>query len=579
MANENQKKLIIKLPQNLSIDEKGYLYLKSSPEKESECLCNYLPALADYWTEQDEDGHKVDHVIFYLKIDNVRCDEKYSITLNSIRMLNFSGNGKCINIASNKKIMRQFDIIIRYSISEFSPKTILSYKRMGWTAYKNEPAYLAGNKLILKAGFIQNSNYCVSEELNSFTLDINESLSEKSAYQSTFKLMNIHSLAAPILIANTFLALVRSQLIKKQIVPEYSIYLEGTSGCGKSTLACLLGSIYNRQTELKFGLSDLLSTYPSLLKRINQYRDNVFIIDDLHRDETRASMNQIIEKLSKVLRLVGNNKGAEKIVGKDCSVLQPLAMIVCTCEFPMAVESTLSRCIWVKMAKPINFELASQAKMHPSDLSTCIYYYLRWFISNKESIEENLLSAFNELKERLSKFTSETRLANNYAVLSIGMHLFLKYGESLGFPRYYEFMEDFMKKLIYIIKKHDIEIQKLRQAAVQSDIDLVADISGLYNTKTLILVKEGHFFPATDDGIIKANELCLYPCKLVDKLKQMHPYCKITVKQIGRQLRDANLLFTDATKRSVKKIFGTYMFHIDRDGLRTYQQSEDILFY
>jgi|GEM_PF-6005319 len=572
MENLNIMKPAIILPPNLYVDEStGYLYQKAAAGKESLCLCNYVPVVLDYWTETDEVGSKIDWVTFYLSIEKSVSDMEFTARCNAIKMLDFSSNAKCMDFASKKLVMRQIDLIIRFACSKLKGRIIPSYNKMGWSLFDNQCVYLAGKTMVSQEGIISPEKYSVSDDLNNISFKINESLSEKEALKSVFEMMKIHKVAAPVLIANTFLSLSRSLLAKIEIIPNFSVFLEAESGYGKSELARLLCSIYGRGAVKKLGKSDLLSSLPSMLTHINTYRGSVFLIDDMHEDVTKALSNSLSEKLSQIIRLVGNDSSAEKLCGSHCSSLLPLASIVVTSEIPLTVKSALTRCVLIRINEKIDFALLEKAKQNPLAFSTCVYYYLRWYAGKHAEIEQALPELFKKYRQFFSeKCTSDKRLANNYAGTMVGIHLFLKYAESLGNNQYEKNMDEFVKILQGLLATQDTEVEKLRKKEGAS-IDLVKDIAELYRSEKFKLVGKGQFYPAIDDGFIDGNEVCLYPTRLKDILNAKYPNYNITPHKIGKQLRAAGLVDIDETLRSEKKTGHIYMYHIYRDMLMAYQ--------
>jgi hypothetical protein len=572
MDNLNIMKPITILPPDFYIDEStGYLYQKAAAGKEPIRLCNYVPAVLDYWTETDGSGTKMDWVIFCLNINKVVSDIKFTVRCNAIKMLDFSSNAKCMDFASKKLVMRQIDLIIRFTCNKLNGRLMHSYNKMGWSLFDNQCVYLAGKTMVSQEGLIAPEKYSVSDDLKNISLKIDESLSEIQALKSGIELMRIHQVAAPVLIANTFLSLSRSLLAEIEIVPDFSVFLEGESGFGKSELTHLLCNIYGRGAVKKLGKSDLLSSLQSMLIQINQYRDSVFIIDDMHEEATRSLSNSLSERLYQIIRLVGNDSGAEKMCGNHCSSLLPLASVVVTSEIPLTVKSALTRCIWVKMKKKIDFDLLEKAKQNPLAFSTCVYYYLRWYAGNRAEIEQALPELFQSRRRFFSeKCTSEKKLANDYAVLLVGMHLFLKYAESLGYDQYEKSMSEFVKTLLRLLETQDTEVEKLRKKENPS-VDLAKDIVELYRLGKFNLVERGQSHPAIDDGFINGDMVCLYSPRLRDILNTMHPNCNITPHKIGKQLRAAGLVDIDETLRSQKKVGHIYMYHIYHDMLMEYQ--------
>lgn len=558
-TEQNAEKICFPISGNLKIGEKnGCLYEGNDP------ICNYVPVVTKCWTEESEDGSVADYVSFRLKVDGMLTSEEYSSSFSKLRFLDFSKNAKCKEFVSHKRTMKVFDLAVRSSINGIPVRKVTAYHRLGCTTYHGEPAYLAGNRLLTKTGFVDSDDFRIEGDLQSLSLDVDLALTERNVFDRLIEQMRLQFLAAPVLLAFTFLSLIRSRLVACGIVPGFSLYVTGKSGAGKTMLAHLLTRIYNCQSSRNPCSTDLSSSEASILHEMNFYRDCVFIVDDLHEEEVQASGKHLQDKLGRILRLSGNNRAAEKMAGDHLSSMPPEAMVLSTGEFTLSVESTMARSIHVPMDSGIDFKLADKAEQQPCVLPTCVYCFLRWYLGNAVEIEKDLPEFYHRFRGELYNTSSNPHLADNYAILLLGMYILMKYGESIGQPNCLENMDRFVQKIKNLMKNQNEEIQKLH--AKMDEIDLVKDIAELYQAGEFQLSTSGRFRPGLDDGVIKNDVICLVPACLLEMLKSRHPGWAITTKQVGRQLREAGLLHMDVSGRTTEKKTeqGLYMYHIDR---------------
>jgi hypothetical protein len=119
----------------------------------------------------------------------------------------------------------------------------------------------------------------------------------------------------------------------------------------KTTTAKYFFDIYNQQNGTAFALEDLTSSEAALQSRILEFRDCVFILDDLSDGATNARTMRKKNTVDDFIRTAANcnsrlTKSGNSILGSvyDCS-------LAITAEYLLEIESSINRTILIDMEK------------------------------------------------------------------------------------------------------------------------------------------------------------------------------------------------------------------------------------
>ncbi|MCI1958011.1 MAG: hypothetical protein LKJ25_00100 [Clostridia bacterium] len=137
------------------------------------------------------------------------------------------------------------------------------FDTVGWTTYKNQPAYVAGNKVITANGLLNSSEFYVSEELQSLYFEFNSKLKQENGCYYFINLLRLNGNSL-VLGMTLITSLLYSFFEEAGHPPCFTTYCVEKSQTKKTTLARLICSIYNKNEESGAAIMDLLSTATAL---------------------------------------------------------------------------------------------------------------------------------------------------------------------------------------------------------------------------------------------------------------------------------------------------------------------------
>ena len=156
-------------------------------------------------------------------------------------------------------------------------------------------------------------------------------------------------------------------------------------------------------------------------------------------------------------------------------------------------------------------------------LSTFYYYFIRWYISNFDSICELLkewATVYRSIKTGIHDRLQETQFC-----LEAAYKLYLTYRREKGFISKTESLDDydsFYNQLRALIVEQNDRVNQVTRA--NPDINYLTIISTIYRTKRFKLVESVKDFEAKEhDGIIHKEHLYLRRDKLIKRIRAVEP--------------------------------------------------------
>ena len=165
----------------------------------------------------------------------------------------------------------------------------------------------------------------------------------KDACDHTLKMLDVapHSLTIPLL-AVELLSLVHSRMMAGGTYFKGVCCIVAPTQSFKTTLATLFFDLDNGlEADLNFE-----ATSAAIVRTIGTVRDATVVLDDYKPGSTRAESNDMLQKLSRVIRMCSDDSGGIKKSGAQNSTVSNVAhcMVVVTAEqMQLEVQSTLAR--------------------------------------------------------------------------------------------------------------------------------------------------------------------------------------------------------------------------------------------
>ena len=570
VAIEELRKL---LPDRFQLDDSGYLLYQVSSRKTFERISNYLPVVKQWKRVCVPNQQPVIQVTFSLCIQNTMTDEEWCELLSEIDKVNFTTacNPRCYNEFPGSKTNMLIAQVVLHQLQFFTPIEVPYFEQLGWKPLLNENVYCAGNMLITGDG-IYSGEFKIDPELERYSLDISDEITENEAINYLFDLMPLYPKVTDVLVANLIVGLTRTLFMDAQVPPKYAIYLVSLPHKGKTTYCTLINSIYNRSRDKEFNLANLSTiTLVSMLQEISRFKDCPYIIDDLYVENNISAMKKREAAVSTAIRTVANNAENRKQSGKETVGFVPNATIVVTAEYLLEhAYSTLSRCVILHLERQLETEKISPFQRQPLALSTAAYYFIRWVAAHYESNVELIRSEHEQFRERMDSATPGfERLHESCFALEMGVRLLCNYAVDAnaltreGAENTMASMREIFSQIIEK-QKEDMEISN----SIEESSDLTYVIGCLLKQKKFRLASsKDEYDSKIHDGIQTEFLICLASKKLVQTLRNYLYDSTINQERISHHLKGHGLLVMDQSEDSTKKTKRVRMFHIRKNEL------------
>ncbi len=535
-------------------------------------LCNYVPVVTDVFRNGDDlsPGHIV--VQFVLQIDHKEEAGPFEATLLELRKLDFLQlDYRCRNF-SNCGLQECLSQWIQIQVSRFHLAERRYLSRTGWMTLNGIHCYLAGDQLLGANGFLPISDCLLLSDFKKIHLDIDKSLSARTLKHvlATFRRAGGDSGACAVLY---FLYVMLRPLYREAGWDHtFVCYLYGPSQSRKTTFAQLLTCIYNRsdQNPQPSDIS-LLSTSAAIMEEIGRFPGICRLVDDLYVGASRGEARKREEKVSDIIRLLGNRTARQRLSGRTPREIYIDTGVVCTAEYLPQGYSTLVRCLLLPIDEPIDSECLSTIQRTPLAWPTLCYYFLVWCAGRYDEIVgqiSKLRQVFEE--KRGADQLPEERLKEIKFSLGITLKIFMCFlKETLPEIRtgYYQRIQ----KNWWVNIQNCVSNQSnlLVRAKSAGDKDrLSTALAELYTNEEINITKKpGKKFRDGEAAVIHKQCLCLRPSYLEQLMQRYFSDPNITARQVTEELRANGLLSMDATRRSTKKLSGIRAVHIYLDHL------------
>lgn len=186
------------------------------------------------------------------------------------------------------------------------------------------------------------------------------------------------------------------------------LWIDGSVSSGKTSLAITMGDFFNRSNDWRKQMSHLHSTKAKtkvIAKELVKYRNAVFILDDIKKEETVRNRENAKNITDLLVRSIYMGKiGEEGIEEKSID-----ATAIITGEFYNEKESTTSRVLYLNidnfLEKDKNKKQLDVIQQDKYYFAKFMVYFLQWLMKKSESNErqEYLKIKFGELQEELSE--------------------------------------------------------------------------------------------------------------------------------------------------------------------------------
>jgi len=421
--------------------------------------------------------------------------------------------------------------------------------------------YCAGSEFILAPGAENTLNLELGALSQRLDIDIGR-YTEAAAMIGIVKLIDLSPSARQVIFAHTLSAIMRSAYSAIGITPRTVLQVVAKTNSLKTTFVTLVSQLYNRKDGIK-PHARFNSTLSFIGDILHSNRDCVVVIDDLHPAKSTPALKRENEaKLEEITRRIGDDMGKGVKKGNSNIMLDPQSNIIVPAEYGYGEGSTATRTLIVELSEKIDNMQLQRCQDEPLLASTFYYYFITWYVANYNEIIKALKKLLLEF--RANDFHDvERRLNETFFCLYSAFVLFLQYCHDKGFITQEEAKDttgsfyELLKGLIYAQQeRYEQSVSDDGDggsAANEVKISYLERICAMYSINQFNLSSCAKSFDKdVHDGFTHKEHLCLFPEKLVSKIKEVYPAAD--KKEIVKELFSKRALKKDTDGNNAKQV-------------------------
>lgn len=508
-------------------------------------IANFLPAVVRaYWTTGTDGHDPPDIVIIRVQRDGWQDSPEKEIPYEALSRFDFErqfpgcvcadAQGRATKKLVVRFIRERIDQLPRDLRGVFLPTT-------GW----HENRFVAGGQLI-GAGMYPSP--MIAPSAAALSLSALPDFSDGEAAEGLLlMLQHIADVGLPTFAYTLYSSLL--SVFRAEGLPTTCVLnLHGAQGFGKTTLAKRLCALYEVDGQAA-DVFDAGSSFSAVRDALAEARDRVVVLDDVCKSSDASNQRKRLGEAAKLLRVATNEIPIVRKQGRKNACVKCQAGLVITGEIDFGTASDLTRCVHVKLNKPLTDGRAEDRKL----AATALAGYLRWFAANAERERECLRIKYAAFRvcERSHR---EERLQISLWELSWIWASFLRFARTAGAVSE-EASKQIESRMDFALQQ-TFEYTQVQVAALEKQT--------LQNIAAVIErgVTTGAFPYFVHRGCI-----CVRSEKLQEYMQLVTGRTDLTVKDVTTILRREQLLRMDASGDSTCKIKGKRMLCIPQQKL------------
>lgn len=297
----------------------------------------------------------------------------------------------------------------------------------------------------------------------------------KIACDHTLKMLDVapHSLTF-VLLSVAVLSLVQSKMVSRGVYFKGVCCITAPTQSFKTTLTSLFFDFdQGREADINFE-----ATTTAIVRTIGNTRDSTVILDDYKPGATKAESNDMLQKISKVIRLCSDDSGGIKKAGSQNQTVTNTArcLVVVTAErIHFTVQSTLARLLVLEMSrKSVDKDKLTYFQENHAFYRSFIEDFIRYICSKGadsfcERLEQRFLQERNVLQDDLLAHNIETDgRSNDMCVwLNIAFSEFLKYAldiQVITLEQHANYLDEARHIFTFILEQQAERVSELDEA-------------------------------------------------------------------------------------------------------------------
>ena len=413
---------------------------------------------------------------------------------------------------------------------------------LGWNQINNRWIYCTGDNVITPIGFEE--SVVTSPALkDSFQIRHDVKMREEDILKDILELIFLRHPIPVVCLLYQITSLLRQLFFYANVPPQFVLYISGSTGTFKTTTANYFFDIYNKGNGKPFASADLSSSEAALETKISEFKDCVFLLDDLSPSHIKSEMRKKETRVNNFIRTVSNCgvrfvQSGNSVKGKEIQ-----CGIVLTAEYLPEVESIVNRTIILDMNEfPLNHAVLDFYTNKPLLVHNFSQAFLKWSVKNADKICEWIRDYWYDMRDRSATEAKLSRLENSYNILRISLNILIKYLRdndicTKQIPKNMEFM---LEKII----EAEIKILSAIQCS-SSNLSIGREIIKMIQTREIIPVMSiyGKNGAKADCFFLDDKKYLFLSCDLlVDKIRERFHNAAFTVNKVSKSLNAEGLL-------------------------------------
>jgi hypothetical protein len=438
---------------------------------------------------------------------------------------------------------------------------VINIENSGWHCVEGKWVYMQSG------GAIGNTDLKMRLTDNESMLKFDDQIPPKEAFLESLNMLEICNPKVTYALLSLLLnSVITSPLIKNDLSPRFSMWIEGKTGMGKTQLTKMFTQIFE---SLK--IVHVYDYRKDLMKNVLN-RDCVSIFDDYGTAKTKRTVDNTNEKVEKIIRDIGDREPTGYFT------VRPEGMVLFTGEKFLSVDnadvtSSIGRVIRVQMDNlfdkkqkttydPLKVERYNRYE-RTLFLTSSIMHYLTWVSEKLNShFIENYRRDFEHNRTHYSEVSdAHSRQKDNFAHLTVSFNCYLTYGLEKEFITLEE-CASFREKARGVFWEL---LQEQLVSPLAPDVQVFMDALKelILQDKIIVTVKGIPYMEQNDVlGIVDLSEKTLsltwqpvYELVVNHILNQSDRSEFISDIKLGKLLRDANLIYR-SNDRVTKPVTG-----------------------
>ena len=541
-------------------------------------VCNYVPHVLSASRRGEDVSPRNILVRFELQIGPERIGP-FLHTLQELRTLDFEQlDYRCQNFSGRKGERAQLLFrCIQEQVRQFDLTGKTYLEKTGWTILGGQHYFVAGDQLIGQSILPMQPDVIISADLQQLRLLVDTNLSSRDVMRAVNALLESNASVSTCAVLYFFYCMLQPLYREAGWDHSFVCYLFGPSQSRKTTFARLLTSIFCADTqEPQPADISLLSTSPAIAEELERFPGICRLVDDLYVGSGRADARKREEKISDVIRILGNRTTRQKLSGQTQIVRGIDCGVFCTAEYLPRGYSTLVRCLLLQVEEPFDSAFLSIIQHKPLAWPTFCFRFLSWCAYHYDSIVKRLSKVRNTFEQHRSENPlPEERLKEMEFALTSALKILFSFLK--------ENMPDCSHNTLQICQSR-IRACLVNQANLlkrakpaERGAQFSSALAEMYLDGTIITTKSPKKkFKEGEAAVICHDCLWMRPQYLVSLLRRYFSDSTITFRQAAAELRANGLLSMDASRKSTKKLDHTRAVCIYLDHLLDTFGSPDI---